>query len=271
MHPLVGPEALREGVVLLDARPAAAYARGHLPGAHLADPDRDLAAPAPHPERGGRHPLPAPAEFARTLGRWGITPDSRVVIYDDQGGANAAARAWWMLRSAGHRHVAVLDGGMQAAGLPLETTPAEAASAAPYPMDVWRLPTVDIDAVDRLRVAPDAVVLDVRAAFRYRGEGEPIDPVAGHIPGARNLPYTENLGTDGRFLPADALRARYLELLGTVPPARLAVHCGSGITACHTLLALEIAGLSGASLYVGSWGEWCRSERPRAVGERAHG
>lgn len=261
-----------ENFRFVDARPGATgWAAGHLPGAIHADLDRHLAAPAPHPERGGRHPLPDPRVFTSWLSAMGIGPATRVVVYDDQGGANAAARLWWMLRSLGHQRVSVLDGGLaaaRAAGFPLETGEPRVESAEAWPATEWQLPLVRMEEVDRLRTEPDAMVLDVRAAFRYRGEGEPLDPVAGHIPGARNLPFTENLGPDGRFVPQADLRRRYLELLGDVKPERLAVHCGSGVTACHTLLALEHAGLAGASLYVGSWSEWCRSDRPRAQGER---
>ncbi len=262
---IVGVEALRGGWVLLDSRPAAAYAAGHLPGALHADPDRDLAAPAPDPARGGRHPLPDAAAFGARVAAWGIGPDTPVAIYDDQGGANAAARAWWMLRSLGNRFAALLDGGLQGAGLPLDTEVPVPVPVAPWG-EAWHLPTVGVEAVDELRRDAGWMVLDVRAAFRYRGEGEPIDPVAGHIPGARNLPFAENLGREGRFLAPEVLRARYLELLGGLPPERLVVHCGSGVTACHTLVALERAGLPGASLYVGSWSEWCRTERPVATG-----
>jgi thiosulfate/3-mercaptopyruvate sulfurtransferase len=154
--------------------------------------------------------------------------------------------------------VAVLDGGMRAAGLALTTDVPTPTPRAPYPADAWQRPTVDMNEVDARRNDPEWKVLDVRSVPRYRGETEPIDPIAGHIPGAINLPYTENL--DGDFFKAsDALRTQYQQLLGETPVDRLIVHCGSGVTACHTLLALEAAGLEGASLYVGSWSEWCRN------------
>jgi thiosulfate/3-mercaptopyruvate sulfurtransferase len=138
--------------------------------------------------------------------------------------------------------------------------------AGPYPHHGWQLPTVDIDEVARRTAAADGKVLDVRSRERYRGDTEPLDPVAGHVPGAINLPYATNLDAAGRFRSAPELRAQYAELLADTPPTRLVVHCGSGVTACHTLLALEIAGLSGAALYVGSWSEWCRSGREQARG-----
>ena len=266
--PIVGPDALATlpNLILLDARGSAdAYAAGHLPGARHAHPDVHLSAarePGADPARGGRHPLPALERWLAQLGAWGITPSSNVVVYDDQSGANAAARAWWMLRSIGHERAFVLDGGLPAdaeltADLP-DITP-----QPPYPAERWLRPTVSIDDIEKLRQDPRWRVLDVRSQPRFLGKTEPIDPIAGHIPGAVNLPFTENL-EGGRFRSPEALRAQYTQLLGDVTPERLAVHCGSGITACHTLLALEAAGLEGASLYVGSWSEWCRNERPKA-------
>ena len=268
---LLGPRDLEAPFVLLDARPGPAnFGREHLPGARHADLDRCLStalAPGADPARGGRHPLPSPEAWARQLGAWGITPGTTVVAYDEAGGGNAAARLWWMLRAFGHERSAVLDGGMQAAlaqGLPAPG--AAPAPAPPYPEDRWLLPMADLAMVDRLRQDPDWKVLDVRATPRYRGETEPFDPVAGHIPGALNLPYSENLGPDGRFRPAQELRRMYQSLLGDTPRGRLVVHCGSGVTACHTLLALEVAGLGGAALYVGSWSEWCRNPLPVSKG-----
>jgi thiosulfate/3-mercaptopyruvate sulfurtransferase len=267
LDPLISPVELRArpGALLFDCRtgPKAreAYAEGHLPGAVFADLETDLAAPTAHPERGGRHPLPDAARFAARLGEWGVTPASHVVVYDDQGGANAAARMWWMLRSLGHRYVQLLDGGLQAAlaeGFTLTRDPAQRSAQPPYPEQAFGWPTADIHEVERARARPERRVLDVRATPRYRGETEPIDPLAGHIPGAINLPFAENL-RGGRFKSAEELRDQYLNLLSGVDPKQLIVHCGSGVTAAHTLLALERAGLPGAKLYVGSWGEWCRN------------
>lgn len=251
-------------VVVLDARPPAAYEKGHLEGALAADLESRLSTasdPAFDPRAGGRHPLPPLERWTRQLGAWGIRPDANVVIYDDQSGANAAARAWWMLRAVGHERVAVLDGGLPAAiaaGLPLTSEASRRDDAGePYPATQWLRPVVDLDTVDRLRRDPNWRVLDVRSRERFRGETEPIDPIAGHIPGAINLPYAENL-EQGRFKSASELRTLYQQLLGDVPPDRVIIHCGSGVTACHTLLALDAAGLRGAALYVGSWSEWCR-------------
>ncbi|HJW08030.1 MAG TPA: sulfurtransferase [Holophagaceae bacterium] len=272
--PLVSPEELvhvRDRVRLLDVRSAAAYTEGHVEGALHADMDRDLSramAPDHDPARGGRHPLPPLKAWLGTLGRWGIGPGTPVVVYDDQRGANAA-RAWWMLRAVGHERVVVLDGGLQAAqeaGLALGTDLPVVEDLGPYPALHWQLTTVDIDVVESLARHADWKVLDVRATARYRGETEPLDPVAGHIPGARNLPFTENLGAGGRFKPKEELLAQYEAFLDGTPPERLVVHCGSGVTACHALLALEQAGLPGAALFVGSWSEWCRSGKPQAKG-----
>ncbi len=255
-------------VRLLDARPDPAdFAAGHLPEALHADLNRQLSSatePGHDPARGGRHPLPALPHFAAQVGNWGIGPSTRVVLYDGAGGGNAAARLWWMLRALGHEEVHVLDGGLPEAlraGMTLTSEPTTVIGRAPYPAKSWQLPTVDAEAVETLRKDRDRKLLDVRSRERWRGETEPFDPVAGHIPGSLNLPWNENLGPDGRFKSPEALRALYEPLLDGTPPERLSVHCGSGVTACHTLLALEVAGLPGAALYVGSWSEWCRSGR----------
>ncbi len=274
--PLISAEALAAAlpsVRLLDARPGAeTYAAGHLEGAVHADLESQLSAasaPGFDPARGGRHPLPPPETWAAQLGAWGIGPDTRVVAYDAAGGGNAACRLWWMLRASGHRDVAVLDGGLQAAraaGLAESQAVPAVPALPPYPVAGWGLPTAGLDEVAQRLADPGWKVLDVRSRERWRGEVEPFDPVPGRLPGAVNLPYSENLGPDGRFKPAAALRAQYLALLGGGPPDRLVVHCGSGVTACHTLLALELAGLDGAALYVGSYGEWCRRGRPLGRG-----
>jgi thiosulfate/3-mercaptopyruvate sulfurtransferase len=256
-------------VRLLDARPGAhAFAPGHLEGALHADLNVRLSTasdPDSDPAKGGRHPLPSVARWAKQLGEWGIGPDTYVVAYDGAAGGNGACRLWWMMRAVGHTRVAVLDGGLQAAiaaGLVLTKDEAPPVPAlAPYPCDAWQRPTVDMEGVERLLKDPAWKVLDVRSRERWRGEVETLDPVAGRIPGTVNLPFSDNLDTAGRFKTPEALRRMYLDLLSGTPPESLAVHCGSGVTACHTLLALELAGLDGAALYVGSYSEWCRSGR----------
>ncbi len=274
--PLVSPEALRSslaGVRLLDARPGGeAFAAGHLAGALHADLESQLSTatePGFDPRNGGRHPLPSPARWAAQLGAWGIAPDTKVVVYDAAGGGNAACRLWWMLRAFGHADVAVVDGGYdaaRAAGLPVTQAQTAVRPAPPYPRDRWLLPTVELAGVEQKLNDPGWKVLDVRSRERWRGEVEPFDPIPGRIPGTVNVPYTDNLAADGRFRRADELRRLYEAALGGARSERLVVHCGSGVTACQTLLALELAGLRGASLYVGSYGEWCRSGKPLGKG-----
>lgn len=263
--------ALQPTPVLLDcgfdlAEPAAgerAFAAGHLPGALYAHLDRDLSGPK-GPGR-GRHPLPAFGDFAATAGRWGVRPGVQVVCYDAQGGMYAA-RAWWLLRWLGHAAVAVLDGGLgawQAAGGTLQAGSAEAPGAAPYPATTPAMPTLDATA---LQAALGRVrLVDARAPERYRGDTEPLDPVAGHIPGATNRFFKLNLQADGRFRPAAELRAEF-DAWGT-PPEQVVHSCGSGVTACHNLLAMAHAGLPATRLYPGSWSEWCSDPaRPVARG-----
>lgn len=279
--PLCSAADLRDAldsVILLDARPRAEYDAGHLPGARHADPERHLSTASRDdhdPAKGGRHPLPSLREFCATVGAWGLAPGSRVVVYDAAGGGNAAARAWWMLRSLGLAGAQVLDGGLaaaQEAGLALTTEVPEVEPAEPYPAARWHSTIAEMDIVAQLAKHPGWRVLDVRSAERFRGETEPFDPVAGHIPGAVNLPWTENLGPDGRFKSPEGLRMTYAPIIQGLRPDHLVVHCGSGVTACHTLLALELAGFLGPegeapALYVGSWSEWCRSGREQAKGE----
>ena len=282
--PLIDAEALRERLaagaptVVVDtsfdlADPAAgerSYREGHLPGAHYLHLDRDLAdhAPAADGRFRGRHPLPTREAFAATLTRLGIAPATPVVVYDRQG-AMFAARAWWMLRWLGHREVTVLDGGLaawRAVGGALESeTPTAVAARLPYVPATSLVSTVDAVALQaglgRVRL------IDARAPERFRGDVEPLDPVAGHIPGALNRPFKDNLDAEGRFLAPAVLHAAFLPLLAGRPPAEAVHQCGSGVTACHNLLAMERAGLPGAALYPGSWSEWCADPaRPVARG-----
>jgi thiosulfate/3-mercaptopyruvate sulfurtransferase len=264
------------GPVLIDARwqlggPSQypRYLTAHLPGAHWCELETDLADP---PGAGGRHPLPDPRRLETALRAWGINPDSEVVVYD-QGNSVAAARAWWVLRWAGVRQVRVLDGGYEAwvgANHPVsgELPPPAAGTISVQP---GSLPTLDADsAAARGRAGR---LVDVRAAERYRGELEPIDPVAGHIPGAINLPTTSNVQPSGHFLPEADLRNRFTAA-GVAPAAEtpdeqwpVGVYCGSGITAAHTVLAMQVAGIE-AVLYPGSWSEWITDpSRPVETGD----
>lgn len=233
----------------------AAWREAHIPGAVFMHLDRDLS--APKTGRNGRHPLPSPDVFATLLGRHGITPDHHVVAYDDAGGM-FAARLWWMLRWVGHADVSVLDGGLaawRAAGGTLDTSVRErpATVRVPHPA----LPVVDAATVLANIDSGRLLLVDARAPDRFRGENETLDPVGGHIPGAVNRYFKLNLADDGRFKPADMLRAEWRAITGERAAASLVMQCGSGVTACHNLLALEVAGLHGASLYPGSWSEWC--------------
>ncbi len=252
-------------LVLLDcsfdlADPAAgerAHAAGHLPGALYAHLDRDLC--GARTGRNGRHPLPERDALAARAGDWGIAPGVQVVAYDAQGGPYAA-HAWWLLRWLGHPAVAVLDGGPAAwlaAGGRLVSDTVTPRPAGPYPAGPAAMPTIDADALltalGRLRL------IDARAAERFRGEVEPLDPVAGHIPGASHRFFKDNLQPDGRFKPAAELRAAF-EAFGT-PPGDVVHQCGSGVTACHNLLAMAHAGMAGSRLYPGSWSEWCADPR----------
>jgi thiosulfate/3-mercaptopyruvate sulfurtransferase len=233
------------------------YVAGHLPGARFADLDHDLSSPIT--AQSGRHPLPNAHDFMQRLGAWGIHPHTQIVAYDHVGGP-FAAHFWWLARWVGHRHVAVLDGGFpawQAAGLPLETeaptiTPCEYAGHADAA--AW----LTTGEVQQNLSDHSFQVIDAREAERYLGRAEPIDPVAGHVPGALNLPFKENLDSQGKFLPAAALQQRFAAVIGKRTPSSIVHMCGSGVTACHNVLAMEAAGLSGSKLYAGSWSEWIR-------------
>lgn len=250
-----------------------AYEQGHVPGAIYLDHERQLA--APKTGRNGRHPLPEPGQFAALMKLQGLTPATQVVIYDG-GNSMFAAHLWWMLHWLGHERSAVLDGGWPAwldAGGAVETkvnvgslTEARALEALDYG-SAPAMPTADAAAVLANLDAPAFTVLDARAANRFRGEVEPMDPVAGHIPGALNRPNSLNVQSDGRFKPTAALRAEFEAVLGGRDPSLVVHQCGSGITACHNLFAMELAGLKGSALYPGSWSEWCSDpSRPVAKG-----
>ncbi len=242
------------------------YKDAHIPGAQFADLEKDLSGPV-LPGTTGRHPLPDPEQLLTRLRRWGLDEQSEVVLYDDGPGA-FAARAWWLLLWLGKREdVYLLDGGLNAwreAGLPMEsTTPV----VEPGHFDGNADDSMVIDAA-RLQEhlhSPELTLLDARALPRFLGEVEPIDPIAGHIPGAVCAPFSENLGSDGRFLDAEQLRGRFNQLLDGKSPRTAVAYCGSGVTACHNLFALCLAGYPLATLYPGSWSEWITDpSRPRA-------
>jgi thiosulfate/3-mercaptopyruvate sulfurtransferase len=270
----------RPGIALLDCRfdlaaPEAgrqAYLRSHIPGARYVDLNRELSAPVS--AASGRHPLPEPQALAALLRALGVSPGAQAIVYDESNGS-FAARAWWLLRWLGHPQVAVLDGGMSAwlraggatesgdPGLGAAGQPAAggACAGAPAAVQVDRRSAVGVGELIAALEDPRTLLIDARAPERYSGAVEPIDPVAGHIPGAVNHPFSSNLQSDGRFLAPEELERRWRHRLGETAPADVIVMCGSGVTACHNLLALERAGLPGARLYAGSWSEWIKDPR----------
>ena len=277
MNPIITPNQLLEAVqtntiVLVDATNSLLayqnYQESHLKGALFVDVNTQLADIKEDVAKGGRHPLPTAEQFSKTLTDLGIVPETWVVVYDDKNGANAAARFWWMLRSIGHEKVQVLSGGFQAAiqaGFPISSEVASPNTVSPYPMNFWQWPTIDLEGMDALIQKDDFVVIDVRESQRFSGATEPIDLVAGHIPGATNIPFTTNLDENGFFLSPEELKTKYLNAFDSIPEENRVVHCGSGVTACHTLLALAIADLPLPKLYVGSWSEWSRNDREIAT------
>jgi len=242
----------------------AAYQAGHIPGAFYADLDRDLS--GPRGPQTGRHPLPDPEQLRELFGRFGITAHTRVVAYDE-GSGGLAARLWWLLRWMGHQSVVLLDGGLaawQKAGLPLTQT-APVAGHNDFDGQPGQMPVLHTAQVSAALLENAIQLLDMRAEERFLGQVEPIDPVAGHIPGALNVPFSGNLDAGNRFQTAEQLAQRYAPLVTGRKPGRIVCMCGSGVTACHGIFALELAGMPGAALYPGSWSEWIRSpERPVA-------
>lgn len=252
------PDALRQ------------YEEQHIPGAIFTDLNEDLSE-INDPAIGGRHPLPDPKKFGETLAHLGITPNSHVVVYDHLDGGNAAARMWWMLKAQGHHKVQVLNGGFQAwkkadhTILCGKSKPRSLKS--PYPTSDWQLDTISLDAVIKTSSEKSATIIDVREGFRYQGESEPIDLIAGHIPNALNIFFKDNLDVNGNFKSPEELKTMYQPIAEELANQKVIVHCGSGVTACHTILALAHAGLPLPKLYVGSWSEWSRNELPISIGD----
>lgn len=268
MSPIITSSELKslstDNLIILDARAGKDmhqnYLEKHIKGARFIDLDKDLAEIGEDAAFGGRHPLPSVEKFAETLSMLGLAEDSHIVVYDDKNGANAAARAWWMLRSFGFEKVQVLDRGIQSAeqnGIEFSSGEESFGKAPSIQRNHWLLPVVNLEDVEKELADRSSTIIDVRDAYRYRGESEPIDLVAGHIPGAINIPFSENLDENGNFLKPEVLKEKYTELLQD-KPGHLIIHCGSGVTACHTILAMEYAGLGIPDLYVGSWSEWSR-------------
>lgn len=277
MSPIILPSELKnlptENLVILDARVGKDvyrnYLEKHLKGARFIDLDKDLAEIGENAAFGGRHPLPGIEKFAETLSELGISEKSHIIIYDDKNGANAAARAWWMLKAFGFENVQVLDGGFQNAekqNVEFSSGEETFEKAEIIKRENWLLSMSTLEEVENELIKGNSAVIDVRDAYRYRGESEPIDLVAGHIPGAINIPFSENLDENGNFLAPEILKEKYLKLLEG-KPENLIIHCGSGVTACHTILALHHAGFEIPSLYVGSWSEWSRREGKKIAKE----
>jgi len=248
------------------------YENGHIEGAMFVDLNTQLADIKSDLSDGGRHPLPDAGSFARTLTELGISKNSHVIVYDDKNGSNAAARFWWMLKAVGHEKVQVLNGGLQEArkqgfSLIAGVEPVRKA-AEQYRADKWIWPIASIDEVEAAARDKNYRVVDVRDKDRYDGITEPIDLIAGHIPGAVNIPFAENLDDEGLFLSPDELKDKYQVKFGDRNPENLIVHCGSGVSACHTILALAHAGMGQPKLYVGSWSEWSRKEKKIAKTNR---
>lgn len=269
MSPIISPSEFRnlpaENIIILDARTGKdikqTYLEKHIKGARFIDLDKDLAEIGENAAFGGRHPLPAVEKFAETLSDLGIYEGAHIIVYDDKNGSNAAARAWWMLKAFGLK-VQVLDGGMQSAekdGVEFSSGEEAFDKATLIRKEYWGLPVSSLETVENELKKENSTVVDVRDAYRYRGESEPIDLVAGHIPGAINIPFSENLDENGNFLKPEILKEKYSRLLEN-KPEHLIIHCGSGVTACHTILALDYAGFPLPDLYVGSWSEWSRRE-----------
>ena len=276
MTPIITPQELinlvkEKEIILVDARSGAdakeKYSALHLKNALHFNLEYYLAKKTTNPSLGGRHPLPSINTFAETLTISGITNNSHIIIYDDKNASNAAARCWWMLKAIGHEKVQVLDGGFQqaiAAGFPADANKVIPKHSASYKINNWQLPTANIDEVEKAAQDKNYLVIDVRDTERYKGNTEPIDLIAGHIPGAINIPFKTNLDENGFYLSKEKLREKYEEAIGNRGSDAVIVHCGSGVTACHTLLAMDYAGIEIPKLYVGSWSEWSRSNKPIA-------
>lgn len=276
LSPIINSEELiqlshSKAIVLIDARAGINaqenYQKEHLEGARYVDLNKDLATVDCNPKNGGRHPLPSLEKFADVLSKKGISPESHVIIYDDKNGSNAASRFWWMLRAIGHEKVQVLNGGLQEAikaGFSVSSEIVQFEQSN-YPVSKWKLALADIEEVEKARKSNENIVIDVRDKNRFDGLTEPLDLIAGHIPGAINVPFTENLDENGIYKSSEILKEKYTAILGDINSGNVIVHCGSGVTACHTLLAMDYAGIPIPKLYVGSWSEWSRNDREMAT------
>lgn len=245
------------------------YKQKHLDGAIFVDLNSQLADIKEDVSKGGRHPLPIIENFSKLLSTLGITPKTHIILYDYKTGANAAARMWWMLKSVGHEKVQVLDGGFQEAekqNFPINSNSVNSTPTEEYKIENWKLPLATLIEVEKASKNISNLIIDVRESARYNGEIEPIDLISGHIPNAINIPFSTNLDENGLFLSPEILREKYKNIFKNNAPNEIIVHCGSGVTACHTLLAMDYARFEIPKLYVGSWSEWSRNNKPIAVG-----
>ncbi|RKR15248.1 thiosulfate/3-mercaptopyruvate sulfurtransferase [Maribacter vaceletii] len=278
IKPLISAEELltisqNNNLVLIDTRMGkdikATYLENHLKGALHVNLNNDLSDIKENLANGGRHPLPSIEKFSKVITNLGISPDSHVVIYDDKSAAIASARLWWMLTAIGHKNVQVLNGGLKEAikvGYPTSSGEETPVKVPLYVIDKWKLPMKTMNEVEKISQDKDYLVIDVRAKERYNGEVEPIDLIAGHIPGATNIPFTStNLDENGLYLESSILKKKYEKIIGSKPLKNVTVHCGSGVTACHTLLAMAHAEIEIPNLYVGSWSEWSRNNKTIAT------
>ncbi|WP_373494126.1 sulfurtransferase [Aquiflexum sp.] len=271
--PIISPEELvalaqNEKSILIDASFGKSnYLNRHLSGALHVDLNSELSDIKEDFADGGRHPLPSAGQFCNLLSRLGISPESHVVVYDDKNGSNAASRFWWMMKAIGHQKIQVLDGGLDAAvkaGFAVAKGEEPKPVPCRYPIKEWTLPRADLPEVEKVSLDKEYLVIDVREPERYKGVKEPIDLIAGHIPGAVNIPFAMNLDQDGFFKSSEKLWELYSDFIKDRPASNIIVQCGSGVTACHTLLAMAHAGFELPKLYVGSWSEWSRNDKPIA-------
>lgn len=244
------------------------YNQKHLDGAIFVDLNTQLADIKEDLSKGGRHPLTTIENFSKLLSTLGITSKTHIILYDDKSGANAAARMWWMLKSVGHEKVQVLNGGFQEAekrNFPINSNFVTPIPTEEYIIESWKLPVANLTEVEEASNDKSNLIIDVRESARFNGEFEPIDLVSGHIPNAINVPFSTNLDENGLFLSPEMLREKYKNIFKNNASNDIIVHCGSGVTACHTLLAMVCAGFEIPKLYVGSWSEWSRNNKPIAV------